>query len=77
MEAAWAAVLLVAAVTVWRWMRFPGALFLVFAAVYGSGRLVLISMTDRSDGDGLAFYYGFSLLLVACSLAVLIARWPT
>jgi prolipoprotein diacylglyceryltransferase len=77
LESAWAVLLLVAALTLWRWMPFPGALFLVVAAAYGSGRLLLISTTDRSDGDGVAIYYAFSLLLVACSLAVLVARWPT
>jgi phosphatidylglycerol---prolipoprotein diacylglyceryl transferase len=75
LEAAWGGVLLVSAVALWRQMPFTGALFLSIAAVYGCGRLLLISMRQRSTKDRLAVQYAFSLLLILFSLAILTVGW--
>jgi phosphatidylglycerol:prolipoprotein diacylglycerol transferase len=76
LEAGWAAALLAVATIIWPWMPFPGALFLAVAALYASGRLVLLSMRDRFQESRLAIHYAFSLLLIVFSLATLTARLP-
>ncbi len=77
LEAGWAAILLVFAVAVWRWLPFPGALFLLLAAGYGTGRLVLLATRETHPGTNrLAIHYAFSVLLIVLSLAGLTARWP-
>lgn len=77
LEAAWAAVLLVFAITVWQWLPFPGALFLLLAAGYASGRLVLLSAREVHPGaNRLVVHHAFSVLMIVLSLAGLTARWP-
>jgi phosphatidylglycerol:prolipoprotein diacylglycerol transferase len=75
LEAVWGGVLLVSAVALRQRMPFPGALFLSFTAVYASGRLLLISVRERSAESRLAIHYAFSLLLIVFSLATLTFRW--
>ncbi len=48
LEAAWAAVLLMSAMALWRWMPFPGALFLAVTAGYAMGRLLLESLREQA-----------------------------
>ena len=77
LEAGWAAVLLVCAITVWRWLPFPGALFLVVTAGYASGRLLLESTREPLSGASrFTIHHGISVVLIVLSLAALTARWP-
>jgi phosphatidylglycerol:prolipoprotein diacylglycerol transferase len=77
LEAGWAAVLLVSAALLWHWRPFPGALFLLLAAGYGTGRLALISTREmRRGANRLTVHYAFSVLMIVLSLAGLTARWP-
>ncbi len=77
LEAGWAAVLLVSAITLWRWLPFPGALFLVVTAGYASGRLVLESTREPLPGASrFTIHHGISVALIVVSLAALTARWP-
>ncbi len=77
LEAGWAAVLLVSANTVWRWLPFPGALFLVVTAGYACGRLVLESTREPLSGASrFTIHHGISVALIVLSLAALTARWP-
>jgi prolipoprotein diacylglyceryltransferase len=77
LEAGWAGVLLVAAITVWRWLPFPGALFLLVSAGYASGRLVLESMREpQRRATRFTIDHAISAVLVMLSLAALTAYWP-
>jgi len=77
LEAAWAATLFVGAIAVWRWLPFPGALFLVVAMAYGAGRLGLESMRELAQGAGrFTMNHAISMVLMGASLATLAARWP-
>ena len=76
LEAGWAAVLLVFSMYIWRWLPFPGALFLVITGSYAAGRLVLESTRAPAPGAGrFNIYHGMSVVIVVLSLAVLTARW--
>jgi phosphatidylglycerol---prolipoprotein diacylglyceryl transferase len=77
LEAALSAVLLVCAMTMWRWLPFPSALSLVIAAGYGAARLLLESTREQCRGRSrFTVQHGISVALVVFSLAVLSARWP-
>jgi phosphatidylglycerol---prolipoprotein diacylglyceryl transferase len=77
LEAAWAVVLLVSAIAAWRWMPFPGALFLFVAGGYGAGRLVLESTRELAHGASrFTIHHAISVVLVVLSLAALTAGWP-
>ena len=77
LEAAWAAVVLAAAVMLLPSRPFPGARFLFVALGYASGRVVLQSTRERRPGGhSFAVPYAVSLALIVSSLAVLTARWP-
>jgi phosphatidylglycerol:prolipoprotein diacylglycerol transferase len=76
LEAGWAILLLVFAITAWRLRPFPGASFLLLMAGYSSGRLVLQSARETHPGASLTMHYAFSLLLIVLSVATLTARWP-
>jgi phosphatidylglycerol:prolipoprotein diacylglycerol transferase len=78
LEGAWAGGLLIIAATIWRWLPFPGALFLLLSAVYAAGRLVLMTTREAErDGSRRTFQYAVILSMIACSILVLAARWPT
>jgi len=77
LEAGLAVVLMVAAVTVWRWLPFPGALFLLVTAGYAAARLGLESLRELDPGAGrFTIHHALSVLLVVMSLAALAAGWP-
>lgn len=77
LEAAWGGILLVSAVAVWRWLPFPGALFLGATAAYACGRLVLESLREQEPRAGrFTAYHGLSVALIISSVATLAARWP-
>ncbi len=76
LEAGWAGVLLVSAMTVWRWLPFPGALFLLVAAGYGCGRLVLESAREPEPGaNRFNVSHAISAVMIMASLATLTAYW--
>jgi phosphatidylglycerol:prolipoprotein diacylglycerol transferase len=77
LEAGWAAILLILAASIWRWMPFPGALFLAITACYAAGRIVFESTREFDPRAGrFNFNYGMSVMIVVLSLALLTAHWP-
>jgi phosphatidylglycerol:prolipoprotein diacylglycerol transferase len=77
LESGWAAILLVFGILVWRWVPFPGALFLLCAAAYASGRLVLESLREPEPGAArFNIYHGISVAIIFLSVATLAVRWP-
>jgi phosphatidylglycerol:prolipoprotein diacylglycerol transferase len=77
LEAGWAAVLLVVAAAIWRWLPFPGALFLMVVAGYGCGRVVLETTRELPAGaHRFTIHHAISVLMVVASLATLTASWP-
>ena len=77
LEAGWAGVLLVSAMTVWRWLPFPGALFLLAAVGYASGRLVLESLREPQPGaTRFTIDHAISVVVIMLSLATFTACWP-
>ena len=77
LEAAWAALLLVAAIALWRRLPFDGALFLSAIAGYGIGRLVLESTRERQDRriGGATLQRAILLALVVLSAGPLLLLW--
>jgi len=76
LEAGWAAILLIAAMVAWRWLPFPGALFLFVIAGYASGRIVLESTRERPFGaKRFTVHHAISVVLVIASLAGLVMNW--
>jgi len=60
-----------------RWLPFPGALFLVVAAGYGAGRLVLEPMREEAREEGrITVHSRISVAIFIVSIATLAARWP-
>jgi phosphatidylglycerol:prolipoprotein diacylglycerol transferase len=77
LEAGWAAVLLVFALYIWRWLPFPGALFLLITGSYAAGRLVLESTREPQPGAGrFNIHQWMSVAIMLLSLAGLTAAWP-
>src|SRR5262249_19867776 len=77
LEGIWAALLLLFAIRVWHSLPFSGALFLLVAAGYGAGRLVMEFAREQSTGSSrLTIDHLFSVLMIVLSLAVLSANWP-
>ena len=76
LEAGWAAVLLVTAIAVWRWLSFPGALFLLMSAGYAAGRLLLESLREREAGAaGFSIHHVISAVTIVASMATLTLYW--
>ena len=76
LEAAWALVVLIAAVGLWRYVPFPGALFLSAVAAYGSGRCALQWTREEQDRLGmLNVQQAVCAALVALSLIGLLVLW--
>lgn len=77
LEAGCGALLLVLALTMWRWMPFPGALFLGVTAAYACARLPLESTREPKPGAGrFTVQHGISVAMIVCSVAALAAYWP-
>jgi phosphatidylglycerol---prolipoprotein diacylglyceryl transferase len=77
LEAGWAAALLLSAITVWRLLPFPGALFLLVTAGYALGRLLLESLREPEPGASrFNLHHAISAALVVLSLATLTTYWP-
>jgi len=76
LEAGWAGVLLVCAMATWRWLPFPGALFLFFLVGLASGRLFLLSAREPQPGaNRFTIHHAISVLLILVSLATLAILW--
>jgi prolipoprotein diacylglyceryltransferase len=77
LEAAWATVLLGGAVAGWSRLPFPGALFLLVAGGYATGRLVLESAREHDPvTTRFTAQHAISLLIAVVSFATLTIRWP-
>jgi phosphatidylglycerol:prolipoprotein diacylglycerol transferase len=77
LEAAWAAVLLGGAVAAWGRVPFGGALFLIVAGGYATGRLFLESARERcQQTQRFTVHHAISLLIAVVSFAALTIRWP-
>jgi phosphatidylglycerol:prolipoprotein diacylglycerol transferase len=77
LEATWAAVLLVSAIATWRWLPFPGALFLLVTTAYCCGRLLLESWREPTPGaNRFNIQHGISVVLIMASVTTLMACWP-
>jgi phosphatidylglycerol:prolipoprotein diacylglycerol transferase len=75
-EAVWAGVLLLGATEVRRRLHFPGALFLVIAAAYATGRLLLESTREVPPGARrFTAQHWISAALILFAAATLAARW--
>jgi prolipoprotein diacylglyceryltransferase len=76
LEAVWAGVLLLGAIEVRRRLPFPGALFLVVAAAYATGRLLLESAREVLPGARrVTAQHWISAAVILFSAATLTARW--
>lgn len=77
LESAFAGVLLLAALRVWPELPFRGALFLLVAGSYATGRMVLESARERTAGEGaFTVQHGISLLIMIASFTGLSVLWP-
>jgi prolipoprotein diacylglyceryltransferase len=75
LEAGWAAILLVAALAIWRSLSVPGTLFALVTAAYAAGRLPLETARVPETGAGrFTMYHAISAAMVIVSLVVLLAR---
>jgi phosphatidylglycerol:prolipoprotein diacylglycerol transferase len=78
LEGAFAAALLVLALVAGPRLPFDGALFLLAAGGYASGRLALESARERVGGEGpFTTQHGISLLIMAIAFSGLAALWPS
>lgn len=77
LEAGWAGIILAAAVATRSLPdAAPGTLFLAVVAAYAAGRLALEPTRDRSsDRRGSATRVGFSALLLAAAVTLLVTGW--
>ncbi len=77
LEAVWAAAVLIAAMVLAGHLPFDGALFLIVAALYGVGRLLLETLREHEPEAGrIALGHAVSALTVISALAILAMRWP-
>ncbi|HKY98119.1 MAG TPA: prolipoprotein diacylglyceryl transferase family protein [Gemmatimonadaceae bacterium] len=74
-EAAWAVVLLLTGILVWRSLPFDGALFIYIAAGYALGRLVMESLRENGARK-FTIHHAISLFIITVSAAVLVVRIP-
>lgn len=77
LEAAWAVILLAAAIAIWPHLPFPGALLLLVSSGYAGGRLVLESTrASMRHGERFTLHHAVSLLIIALSVAAITIRGP-
>ena len=76
LEALCAGALLLLAMSVWRRMPFPGALFLLIMLIYASVRLLLEPARERLNrGRQFRVAYALSVIFVVASMAALSMHW--
>jgi phosphatidylglycerol---prolipoprotein diacylglyceryl transferase len=77
LESAWAIVVLGAACVLLGRLPFPGALFLIVATIYATGRLAFECLRQRElEAGRIRIGYAASLLMVISAVTTLIVRWP-
>jgi phosphatidylglycerol:prolipoprotein diacylglycerol transferase len=77
LEAGAAMALLLSACIVWRWLPFPGALFLFVTLGYASARFVMEFAREPHPGSGtFRVAHVISILAFLVSASVLTMRWP-
>ena len=77
LEAGLAATLLVVALLMRRVLPFPGALFLLVAAGYASGRFLLEFLREREPGTSrFTWDHSISLVTLLSSISILAVCWP-
>jgi phosphatidylglycerol:prolipoprotein diacylglycerol transferase len=78
LESAWAIAVLGAACALLERLPFPGALFLIVAALYGIGRLAFECLRQRESAAGrISIGHAASLLTVISAVTILVVRWST
>jgi phosphatidylglycerol:prolipoprotein diacylglycerol transferase len=76
LEAAWAAVLLLSGIVVWPRLPLPGALFLLVALGYASGRFGMEFLREREPEAGrFTLSHVISLVTVVLSISTLTIYW--
>jgi len=76
LEAACAALLLIAAMIIWRHTPFPGALFLLIMLSYASARLLLELVREHANrGRQFRVAYAISVVFVVTSISALAVYW--
>jgi phosphatidylglycerol:prolipoprotein diacylglycerol transferase len=75
LEACCGLVLLVGAFVTWRWMPFPGALFLFVTIGYSSARFFLEFGREHASGQVFQMAYAISAFAVVSSFCTLIFFW--
>jgi phosphatidylglycerol:prolipoprotein diacylglycerol transferase len=73
LEAAWALALLALSLALWGRLPFPGASFLVLAAIYATGRLALLGA--RAGERRFTIHHGISVAMIVLSVGALTAHW--
>ena len=69
LEAAWTLIVLIGAISIWKFLTAPGALFLYTLGAYGAGRFAIEFMLQEQDFVfGLPFSQILSLVLLIVSL---------
>jgi prolipoprotein diacylglyceryltransferase len=77
LESVWALIVLASASMLLGRLPFHGALFLVVAVVYATGRLALESLREREPGaPRIAIGFAVSVVTVISAAAILIVEWP-
>jgi phosphatidylglycerol:prolipoprotein diacylglycerol transferase len=77
LESIWALIVLAGASLLLGRLPFDGALFLVVAVVYATGRLALESLREREPGaPRIAIGHAVSVVTVVSAAAILIVQWP-
>jgi phosphatidylglycerol---prolipoprotein diacylglyceryl transferase len=77
LEAIWAAIVLALAWAILGRLPFEGAVFLVVAAFYGTGRLTLETLREHEPGSGkIALGHAVSLATIIVALVLLVINWP-
>jgi prolipoprotein diacylglyceryltransferase len=77
LEGTLALAILALVVDEWRRLPFQGAVFLIVAGLYATGRLVLESLRERPAGEGpFTLQHGISLVIMIAAFGGLAVCWP-
>ena len=74
-EAGWAALLLIFAVVMRRFVPFPGALFWLVSALYGCGRMIMEFAREGEREAGFRLAHAISLVICLISVSTLTFYW--
>ena len=76
LEAGWAALVLMLAIAFIGRLPFDGAVFLIVAAAYAVGRIMLEALREHEPGSNLALGHVVSFVTVLTAVALLLLNWP-